>query len=263
MPKRHGDLWNKFINYDNFRLAFRKAIKGRRRNAHVKKILGRRRKNETKEQFLIRREKRIRKFLEHIIYRLETGKFTTSEYILRPIRDPKPRMLYILPLYPDRIIQHALMNVLQPIWDKMLIHQSYACRPGKGQHKCSDKISECVKKYKYCALTDISKFYPSIPHNELYKIVERKIKDKKLLTLIKDIIDSIDGDINVPIGNLVSQHLGNLYLNELDQYVAHVLKIKDSPRYMDNKAYFGDDKQELKTVLDKVEKFCRESRKIL
>lgn len=258
MPKKHGNLWEKFIDYDNFRLAFRKAIKGRRRNSHVRKILGRKRKNETKEQFAIRREKRIEKFLKHIIYRLETGQFTTSEYTLRQIRDPKPRTLYILPLYPDRIIQHALMNILQPIWDKKLIYQSYACRKGKGQHKCSDKILECVKKYKYCALTDIAKFYPSIPHKRLYEVVERKIKDKRILALVKDIIDSVEGDINVPIGNLVSQHLGNLYLNELDQYISHELKIKDSPRYMDNKAYFGDDKQELKIILDKVEKFCKE-----
>lgn len=258
MPKRHGNLWKLFIAYDNFRLAFRKAIKGRRKNKHVRKILGRRRKNETKEQFAIRREKRIERFLKHIIYMLETGQFTTSEYTTRLIRDPKPRMLYILPLYPDRIIQHALMNVLQPLWDKKLIYQSYACRPGKGQHKCSDKISECVKKYKYCALTDISKFYPSIPHKRLYEIVERKIKGKRLLVLIKDIIDSVEGDVNVPIGNLVSQHLGNLYLNELDQYVSHELKIKNSPRYMDNKAYFGNDKQELKLILDKVETFCLE-----
>lgn len=256
MPKRHGNLWDKFIAYDNFRLAFKKAIKGRRRNQHVKKILGRRRKGETKEQFAVRREKRIERYLKHIIYMLETGKFTTSPYTQRLIKDPKPRILYILPLYPDRIIQHALMNILQPIWDKKLIYQSYACRPGKGQHLCSDKILECVKRYKYCALTDISKFYPSIPHKKLYEIVKRKIKDTRILALIKDIIDSIEGDINVPIGNLVSQHLGNLYLNELDQYVAHELKIKDSPRYMDNKAYFGNDKQELKRILDKVEIFC-------
>lgn len=258
MPKKHGNLWEKFIEYDNFRLAFRKAIRGRRRNKHVVKILGRRRKNETKEQFAIRREKRIEKFLRHIIYRLETGQFTTSPYITRLIKDPKPRLLYILPLYPDRIIQHALMNILQPIWDKKLIYQSYACRIGKGQHKCSNKILECVRKYKYCALTDIAKFYPSIPHKRLYEIVERKIKDKKLLVVIKDIIDSVEGDVNVPIGNLVSQHLGNLYLNELDQYVAHELKIKDSPRYMDNKAYFGNSKKELWEILDKVETYVGE-----
>ena len=258
MTKKHGNLWDKFIAYDNFRLAFKKAIKGRRRNSHVRKILGKQRKNETQEQFLLRREKRVERFLKHIIYILETGKFTTSTYTTRLIKDPKPRLLYILPLYPDRIVQHALMNILQPIWDKKLIYQSYACRPGKGQHKCSDKISECVKKYKYCALTDISKFYPSIPHKKLYEIVERKIKDKKILAVIKDIINSVEGDVNIPIGNLVSQHLGNLYLNELDQYTAHVLKIKDSPRYMDNKAYFGNNKEELKIILDKVETFARD-----
>lgn len=258
MPKRYGNLWEKFISYENFRSAFNNAIKGRRGNKHVKKILSRRRPKETKEEFAIRREKRIRRYLMHLIYIIDTGKFTTSKYETRRIKDPKPRLLYILPLYPDRIVQHALMNVLQPIWDKMLIHQSYACRRNKGQLKCSQKIAECVKKYKYCALTDISKFYPSIPHKKLYDVVKRKIKDKRILWLIKDIIYSVSGDVNVPIGNLVSQHLGNLYLNELDQYTAHQLKIKDSPRYMDNKAYFGNDKEELKRILDKVEGFCHE-----
>lgn len=258
MPKRYGNLWEKFLEYENFRLAFRKAIKGRRRNKHVKRILGKIRPNETKEEFAIRREKRIKRFLMHLIYIIKTGKFTTSEYEIRPIKDPKPRLLYILPLYPDRIVQHALVNILQPLWDKLLIHQSYACRKGKGQLKCSQKIAECVSKYKYCALTDISKFYPSIPHEKLFEIVKHKIKDKKILAIIKDIIDSIGGDVNVPIGNLVSQHLGNLYLNELDQYVAHELKIKDAPRYMDNKAYFGNDKAELKRILNKVEIFCKE-----
>ena len=84
-------------------------------------------------------------------------------------------------LFPAHV--KILAHILQPIWDKKLIHQSYACRPGKGQHKCSDKISECVKKYKYCALTDISKFYPSIPHKKLYEIVERKIKDILILAV--------------------------------------------------------------------------------
>lgn len=148
------------------------------------------------------------------------------------------------------------------IWDKMFVHTSYACRKGKGQHKCSDKIWDCVKHYKYCGLTDISKFYPSIPHDELFAIVQRKIKDKKIQALLKDIIYSIDGKRNVPIGNLTSQWLGNLYLNELDQYVAHTLKIKDAPRYMDDKAFFSNDKKELQKQLDLVEKFVTEKLKL-
>lgn len=262
MTKRHGNLWDTFISLDNLRLAFNDAKRGRRKNHHVRKILGTQRKGESREKYLERQEYRVMKYLKHLQYKLNKGEFTTSQYDLRDIRDPKPRTLYILPLYPDRIVQQALVRVLKPIWDKMFIHSSYACRKGKGQHKCSNKIWYCVKHYKYCGLTDISKFYPSIPHDELYAVVQKKIKDKRILSLLKDIIYSIDGERNVPIGNLTSQWLGNLYLNELDQYVAHTLKIKDAPRYMDDKAFFSNDKQELKKQLDLVEKFITEKLKL-
>lgn len=260
--KRYGNLWEKFISMDNMRDAFNKAKKGRGRNSHVRKILDKQRNNETRAQYLIRREKRIKRYLQHLIYILESGKFSTSEYMLRDIKDPKPRTLYILPLYPDRIVQHALVNVLRPIWEKQFIHDSYACRKGKGQHKCSNRVWYYVKHYKYCALIDIKKFYPSIPHEEMYTVVEKKIKDKKILALIKDIIFSIGGGKNIPIGNLTSQWLGNLYLNELDQYVAHVLKIKAAPRYTDDKAFFSDDKKELREKVDLAEKFITEKLKL-
>lgn len=145
MVRRHGDLYEKFIRLDNFINAFHKAKKGRRFNKHVRKILGTQRKNETRKEYEKRREKRIKRFMQHLIYIVDSGKFTTSEYMTRDIKDPKPRTLYILPLYPDRIVQHALVNVLKPIWDKMFIHNSYACREGKGQHRCSKKISENLK----------------------------------------------------------------------------------------------------------------------
>lgn len=196
--------------------------------------------------------------MQHLIYIVDSGKFTTSEYMTRDIRDPKPRTLYILPLYPDRIVQHALVNIIKPIWDNMFIHNSYACREGKGQHRCSKKISEYVKRYKYCALTDVSKFYPSMPHKELYAVVERKIKDKRILALLKDIIFSIEGETNTPIGNLLSQHLGNLYLNEADQFEAHVLKVRAVNRYMDDKAHFSNDLRELKEKIEQFETFLNQ-----
>lgn len=262
MVRRHGDLYEKFIRLDNFINAFHKAKKGRRFNKHVRKILGTQRKNETRKEYEKRREKRIKRFMQHLIYIVDSGKFTTSEYMTRDIKDPKPRTLYILPLYPDRIVQHALVNVLKPIWDKMFIHNSYACREGKGQHRCSKKISEYVKRYKYCALTDISKFYPSMPHDELYAVVQRKIKDKRILALLKDIIYSIEGDRNTPIGNLLSQHLGNLYLNEADQFEAHVLKLKAVNRYMDDKAHFSNNLPELKEKIEQFETFLSENLKL-
>jgi len=250
------------MTLDNFRLAFKKAKKGRSTNQHVKKILGRRRPGESKEQFKERRKKRIDRYMRWLMRLVDSGRYTTSEYETRVIKDPKERTLYILPLWPDRIVQHAMVNVLQPIWDKLLIHHTYACRINKGQHKCSAAISYGVKHYKYCGLTDIRKFYPSISHDVMYNVVQKKIKDKKMLELLKDVIYSIDGDTNVPIGNLLSQHLGNLLLNELDQFTAHKLKVKLAPRYMDNKAYFSNDLQKLKSDLDRVEEFLKEKLKL-
>lgn len=250
------------MTLDNFRLAFKKAKKGRSTNQHVKKILGRRRRGESKEDFKKRRQKRIDRYMRWLMRLVDSGKYTTSEYETRVIKDPKERTLYILPLWPDRIVQHAMVNVLQPIWNKLLIHHTYACRIDKGQHKCSAAISYGVKHYKYCGLTDVRKFYPSISHDVMYSVVKKKIKDKKMLELLKDVIYSIDGDTNVPIGNLLSQHLGNLLLNELDQFTAHELKIKLAPRYMDNKAYFSNNLQKLKADLDKAEKFLNEKLKL-
>ena len=117
------------------------------------------------------------------------------------------------------------MNVLEPIWDNLFIHNSYACRKGKGQHRGSTKCAEYVRKNKYCLKCDIKKFYPSINHDILFNIIKKKIKCKKTLNLLHDIIYSIEGETNTPIGNYTSQWFGNLYLNELDMYVKHVLKI--------------------------------------
>ena len=163
--------------------------------------------------------------------------------------------IYVLPFSPDRIVQHALMNVIAPIWDDLMIHDSYACRPGKGQHRASRKTMESVKKYDFCYQGDIKKFYPSIKHDILMKIVKNKIKDLNVLWLLEDIIYSIDGGKNIPIGNFTSQWLGNLYLNELDMYVKHELKIKNYIRYNDDFCLFHNDKEYLRNCRSKIEEF--------
>lgn len=89
------------------------------------------------------------------------------------IYEPKMRTIYILPFYPDRIVQHAIMNVLEPIWDNRLIHDTYACRLNKGQHKGSRRCMQFVKRNRYCLKCDISKFYPSINHEKLLQIRKR------------------------------------------------------------------------------------------
>lgn len=137
------------------------------------------------------------------------------------------------------------MNILEPIFERQMIANSFACRKGKGQHKGSDLCMKFTKAYKWCLKCDISKFYPSIDHTILKKLIRRKIKDKQLLWLLDDIIDSIEGDRNLPIGNYISQWLGNLYLTELDKWVLEEQKLPRYIRYCDDFVVFSNDKRRL------------------
>jgi hypothetical protein len=164
----------------------------------------------------------------------------------------------VLPFAPDRIVQHALMNVLSPIWEKLFISDSYACREGKGVHAGSVRTMEFVRRNKYVLKCDISKFYPSIDQEILLAIIKRKIKCPDTLWLIENIVHSFPGGKNVPIGNYTSQWFGNLYMNELDQYVKHELKIKDYIRYCDDFCLFHNDKKILNDCRDKIGAFIAE-----
>lgn len=229
--KRHGNLFCRITDYNNIASAYHKARKGKNYQRKVRKI------NEHSEQYL----KKIQKMLTE-------KTFHTSPYKTATIYEPKERLIYILPFYPDRIVQHAIMNVLAPIWDKFMIEDSYSCRVGKGQHAGSKRTMQFVRRNTFCLQCDVSKFYPSINHDILFQIIEKKIKDKDLLWLLRDIIDSTGTKTNVPIGNYTSQWFGNLYLNELDMRVKHVYHFKDYIRYCDDFLFFSNDKEELKRI---------------
>lgn len=215
--KRHNNLFDKIVDKDNLLLAYKKA-----------------KKHKSWQQKVIRVEKDLDNLIEELRLSLINGTYKTAEYRTKKIYEPKERTIYVLPFYPDRIVHHAIMNILEPIWDNLFISDSYACRNGKGQHKGSQKCMEFVRKNKYCLKCDINKFYPSINHEILKLIIRKKIKCKRTLNLLDTIIDSIDGETNIPIGNYLSQWFGNLYLNELDMFMKHdkmAIKIKD---YVEN-----------------------------
>ena len=239
--KRHGNLFSMIVSRDNLILAYEHAKRHKkwRRAVHT---------------FEKHKEERINELHDSLV--LHT--FHTSKYKTKKIYEPKERLIYVLPFYPDRIVQHAIMNVLEPIWDNLLIYDCYSCRKGKGQHKASQRCIVNCKKYEFCMQFDIHKFYPSINHKILKNIIRKKIKDKNVLWLLDDIIDSIDGECNVPIGNYLSQWFGNIYMNELDMYVKHVLKIKTYERYCDDFLIFGNDKELLKRAGDLIERFIKE-----
>lgn len=174
--------------------------------------------------------------------------FKTSTYQSKMIYEPKTREIFVLPFSPDRIVQHAIMAILSPIWDALMISDSYACRVGKGQHVGSRRVMGFIRRYKYCLQCDILKFYPSIDQDVLAGIVRQKIKCRDTLWLLDDIIYSFPGGKNVPIGNFTSQWFGNLYLHELDRLVKHSYKIPAYLRYCDDFCLFSDSKRQLQEM---------------
>ena len=188
--------------------------------------------------------------------------YKTSPYRTMMIHEPKTRMIYTLPFFPDRIIHHALMRVIEPIWQGLFIANSYACIKGRGLHSGSRKTMEYVRRYKYCLKMDISKFYPSVDHGILYGIVQRKIKCAGTLWLLREIIYSVPGGKNIPIGNYTSQWLGNLYLNELDQFLKHEHRVQAYLRYCDDFCIFHDDKKYLGRMAGIIQEFLREKLKL-
>ncbi|MDR3244672.1 MAG: RNA-directed DNA polymerase [Elusimicrobiota bacterium] len=243
--RRYGNLWDKIISKENFKAAYKKAIKGKSSRKNIIKF-----------------QKNAETNLEKVRQLLISKEFKNSRYFEKTIYEPKERIIYILPFNPDRIIQHALMNVISPILDKMFISDSYVCRVGKGIHKGSKRTMEFVRRNKYCLKCDIRKFYPSIDQQIMFDIICRKIKCKDTLRLIETILFSFPGGKNVPIGNLTSQWFGNLYMNELDQYVKTKLKVKDYVRYCDDFCFFHNDKETLKDIAEKVRVFLYEKLKL-
>jgi len=143
--------------------------------------------------------------------------YVTSPYSTFTIYEPKERLISRLPYYPDRIVHHAVMLSLEPIFVSTFTADTYSCIKGKGIHAAAENVKKALKDVpgtKYCLKLDIKKFYPSVDHRILKQLLRRKIKDADLLWLLDGIIDSSPG---LPIGNYLSQYFANFYLTYFDQ----------------------------------------------
>ncbi len=236
--KTYSNLWQRFVSVDNFELAVHESQLGKSKKRQVIAFNEHRKENtEALRQMVIE------------------GKFHTSAYRSMVIYEPKKRTIYKLPYYPDRIVQHAVMNILKPILTDRFIYDSYACVEGKGQMRASRRCSQFVRRNKYCLKCDIHHFYPSIRHDILSGMFHKIIKDEKFMAVLYDIIYSFEGETNAPIGNYTSQWFGNFYLTKLDYYVKQELGIKDYERYCDDFMLFSNDKAYLHECRRKIEKF--------
>lgn len=185
-----------------------------------------------------------------LLHSLEELTYKTSEYDKFKIFEPKERIIFRLPYYPDRIAQWDIMLTMEPIWVNIFIEQTYSCIKDRGIHKLAQDVKYVLRTdkqgTKYCLKLDVRKFYPSINHKILKQIIRRKIKDNNLLIILDEIIDSADG---VPIGNYLSQFFANLYLSYFDHWIKEELGVKYYFRYADDIVILSDSKEELRKIL--------------
>jgi retron-type reverse transcriptase len=239
--KRAGYLFERVIAFDTLLLAARKAQRGKRHRTSV-------------GRFLFHLEPELLTLQEE----LRTGTYRMRPYRTFTIYEPKQRQICAAD-FRDRVVQHAICHVLDPLFDACLIDDTYACRRGKGTHAAVRRAQQFARRFPYVLKGDVRKYYESIDHAVLKALLRRKLKDKALLALLDLIIDHpLPGGTpgkGLPIGNLTSQYFANLYLGELDHLVKEHLHHKGYVRYMDDVLVFASDKPHLHETLAAIRTF--------
>ncbi len=191
---------------------------------------------------------------------LESGAYRPGPYHTFTIWEPKERHIAAAP-FRDRVVHHSVCAVLEPVFERRYIHDSYACRKDKGSHRAIARALRFARGNRYFLKCDVRKDFESIDHGVLKGILARLFKDARFLDLLGLIVDhnaphNAPGK-GVPIGNLTSQHFANLYLDQLDHFVKEELRVKRYVRYMDDFLCFADCKSELHGVHGEVLEFLR------
>lgn len=241
--KRIGYLYDKIYAMENLKLADKNARKG---------------KGWYKEVCMVDDDEKY--YLSVLQEQLINQSYNTSEYtIFERVEGRKVREIYKLPYFPDRICQWALLQVIEPILMKQLVRDTYSAIPGRGIHLALNRLTSSIKKdregTKYCLKLDVKKYYPNINHDILKSIYRRIFKDKKVLWLIDEIIDSTEGNKGIPIGNYMSQWSGNLYLSPFDHWIKEVKGIKHYYRYMDDIVILHESKEYLHQLKKEIDMF--------
>jgi len=248
MAKTHDNLWPRIASFEALSEGWRRTSKGRTRQRDVITFRG------DLEPNLIALEES-----------LHAGTYRTGPYKTFHVFEPKKRLVSALPL-KDRVVQHSLVAVLEPIFEREMIGQSFACRTGKGAHRGADLVQRYLREVKresgavFALKADISKYFPSVCLDALRRMIARRVRCERTLALIDDILASAaDADAliprGIPIGNLTSQLFANIYLHQLDHFAKHTLKLSRYVRYMDDFVVVGPNKAALHETRREIEDF--------
>lgn len=239
--KRFGNIYQSICSLDNLRLADAKACKGKAWQYGVKIH-----QKNAESNLLILQDQLLQK-----IYR-------TSAYTVFTIFEPKEREISRLPYYPDRIVHHAVMNLLEPIFVSVFTADTFSCIKGRGIHGAVNAVKQALRDQPgttYCLKLDIKKFYPSIDHETLKCLLRRKFKDPDLLWLLDEIIDSAPG---LPIGNYLSQYLANFYLSYFDHWIKEQMAVRYYFRYADDLVILHHSKPALHELKSQISNYLQQ-----
>lgn len=243
--KRYGNLYPKIYDMDNLILAHKNARKDKLFYQEVKMV-------DTDPEF----------YLGQIQTMLKEKTYKVSEYTVSTINDKgKERTLMKLPYFPDRIIQWAILLQVEEIFMKTFCTHTCASIKNRGIRKAAELTDKYMKdrfNSEYCLKIDVSKFYPNVNHEILKVLLRRKFKDKDLLALLEQIVDSIPGKRGVPIGSYLSQFLANFYLSYFDHWLKEKMQIKYVIRYMDDMVIFHYSKEYLHWLKLQMDKYLME-----
>jgi RNA-directed DNA polymerase len=238
--KRIGNLYERICSIENLNLADNIARKGK-----------------SKQQGIRAHDCNREANILQLHHTLLNKTYQTSQYTIFKIYEPKEREVFRLPYYPDRITHHAIMNVMEPIFCSIFTADTYSCIKGKGIHAAARGVKRALQDASgttYCLKLDIKKFYPSVDHVILKRLLRRKFKDNDLLWLLDEIIDSADG---LPIGNYLSQYFANFYLTYFDHWIKEVKRVRFYFRYADDLVILHQDKSYLHTLLSEISDYLK------
>ncbi len=230
--KTHTDIFENAFSFEHLIEAYMRARRGKQERHEI-------------ATFGWRLEAKLLQLREELL----SGSYVHGAYRHFIVSDSKRREIQAAP-FRDRVVHHAVVAALEPIFERGFIYDTYACRVGKGTQAALSRFEQFSRVSRYVLSMDISKYFASIDHAILFALLKRKIADTRMLELCRRIIASTENSPGrgIPIGNLTSQLFANIYLNEFDQYAKHTLRLRRYIRYMDDVAILSDDKKQLHEV---------------